>query len=245
MKSPLTQFESGLFQSSLAEYLGESYRDQFQLFFSTNILYTLLGVTLILTVFYPLYLMGDRFQVVVENWYYLATEIISQQIRDQRFIPIFVWTFGWLVVANLIGLVPFSFTITAQLSVTLFLGLSFNLGFFFWGLFYHGTSFFNLFVPRGAPVQLLPLIVVIEIISYLIRPLSLSLRLFANMMAGHALVHILLGFAYLLTTTLLLPLGVLAIFSVMMLEFGICLIQAYVFVVLCCIYLQDSFSPGH
>jgi len=100
-------------------------------------------------------------------------------------------------------------------------------------------------VPSGAPKILLPLIVVIEIVSYLIRPLSLSLRLFANMMAGHALVHILLGFVYLITSTLVLPLGVLAVFTVMLLEFGIALIQAYVFVVLCCIYLQDSLHPGH
>jgi F-type H+-transporting ATPase subunit a len=112
-------------------------------------------------------------------------------------------------------------------------------------VYHHGVKFFGLFVPSGAPKILLPLIVVIEIVSYLIRPLSLSLRLFANMMAGHALVHILLGFVYLITSTLVLPLGVLAVFTVMLLEFGIALIQAYVFVVLCCIYLQDSLHPGH
>ena len=246
MKSPLTQFEAGLFNSKASDFFVEFYTDRFNfLLLNNNVSYTLLTTIILLILIQPSRLFGNRFQFLAESWYRVVTDIVSQQIKDQRFIPIFVWTFGWLVVSNLAGLIPFSFTVTAQLSVTLFLALSFNIGFFIWGLFYHGLSFFKLFIPSGAPVQLLPLIVVIEIVSYLIRPLSLSLRLFANMMAGHALVHILLGFAYLVISPMILPLAVLSIFSVMLLEFGICLIQAYVFVVLCCIYLQDSFSPSH
>lgn len=186
------------------------------------------------------------FQAVVEGWWSGVVQIVKQQLGgEQRFTPLFVWTFGCLAFLNLTGLIPYWFTVTGQLSVTFFLALSFNIGFFYWGVYHHGAGFFSLFVPSGAPRPLLPLIVLIEIVSYLIRPLSLSLRLFANMMAGHALVHILLGFVYLIASPLLLPFGILAVFSVMLLEFGIALIQAYVFIVLCCIYLQDSLSPGH
>jgi len=125
-----------------------------------------------------------------------------------------------------------------------FLALGFNLGFLVWGLRYHGVRFFGLFVPSGAPVFLLPLIVVIEVVSYLIRPVSLALRLFANMMAGHTLVHIILGFAAGASTVGVVAASV-GIFAVTLLEGGIAVLQAYVFVVLCCIYTRDALEPGH
>jgi len=188
---------------------------------------------------------SGKTQSLVEAWWTAAAGVIRQQLGlNQTFTPLLVWTFGWLALHNLVGLVPYNFTVTAHLSTTLFLALGFNLGFFFWGLYYHGYRFFNLFVPSGAPVFLLPLIVVIEVVSYCIRPVSLALRLFANMMAGHTLMHILVGFlvgAPLLTTLLVL----IAVFAVTLLEFGIALLQAYVFVVLCCIYIRDALEPGH
>jgi len=182
---------------------------------------------------------------LVETWWTAVAGVVRQQLgQEQRFTALFVWLFGWLSINNLVGLVPFNFTVTSHLSVTLFLALGFNLGFFLWGVRYHGFRFFGLFVPSGAPVFLLPLIVVIEVVSYLIRPISLALRLFANMMAGHTLVHIILGFASGGST-----LGVLfssvGIFAVTLLECGIALLQAYVFVVLCCIYTRDALEPGH
>lgn len=184
-------------------------------------------------------------QYVVEAWWTTLAGVVRQQLgQEQRFTALFVWLFGWLAINNLVGLVPFNFTVTSHLCVTLFLALGFNLGFLLWGFYYHGFRFLGLFVPSGAPVFLLPLIVVIEVVSYLIRPISLSLRLFANMMAGHTLVHIILGFAAGAST-----LGVLAasvgIFAVTLLEAGIALLQAYVFVVLCCIYTRDALEPGH
>jgi len=188
---------------------------------------------------------AGKIQSLLEAWWVAAAGVIRQQLGlDQRFTPLLVWTFGWLALHNLVGLVPYNFTITAHLSTTLFLALGFNLGFFFWGLYHHGYRFFGLFVPSGAPVFLLPLIVVIEVVSYCIRPISLALRLFANMMAGHTLMHILVGFtvgAPLFTTLVVL----VAVFAVTLLEFGIALLQAYVFVVLCCIYIRDALEPGH
>jgi len=184
-------------------------------------------------------------QYLVEAWWSALTGVIRQQLgQEQRFTALFVWLFGWLALNNVVGLVPFNFTITSHLCVTLFLALGFNLGFLLWGLRYHGFSFFGLFVPSGAPVFLLPLIVVIEVVSYLIRPVSLALRLFANMMAGHTLVHIILGFAAGASTVGVVAASV-GIFAVTLLEGGIALLQAYVFVVLCCIYTRDALEPGH
>lgn len=236
MFSPLDQFENLITSYQILN------TSNYILSFSFVLIFVLLLIQL---VDYRV-LLVQPFQLLIESWWSLVVGVVRQQLStEQRFTPLFVWTFGSLVFLNLSGLIPYWFTVTGQLSVTLFLSLSFNLGFFYWGVFQHGLAFFKLFIPSGAPKVLLPLIVVIEIVSYLIRPLSLSLRLFANMMAGHALVHILLGFVYLITSPLILPVGVLAVFSVMLLEFGIALIQAYVFVVLCCIYLQDSLNPGH
>lgn len=184
-------------------------------------------------------------QFLVETWWTTVAGVVRQQLgQEQRFTALFVWLFGWLAINNLVGLVPFNFTVTSHLSVTLFLALGFNLGFLYWGLYSHGFRFLGLFVPSGAPIVLLPLIVVIEVVSYLIRPISLALRLFANIMAGHTLVHIILGFAA-GASTVGVAFASVGIFAVTLLETGIALLQAYVFVVLCCIYTRDALEPGH
>lgn len=184
-------------------------------------------------------------QYLLESWWISIAGVVRQQLgHEQRFTSLFVWLFGWLAINNLVGLVPWGFTVTSHLCVTLWLGLGFNLGFFLWGVWFHGFKFFGLFVPSGAPLFLLPLIVVIEVVSYLIRPISLALRLFANMMAGHTLVHIILGFTSGASTLGVLGASV-GIFGVTLLETGIALLQAYVFVVLCCIYTRDALEPGH
>lgn len=184
-------------------------------------------------------------QSLVELWWSAVAGVVRQQLgHEQRFTAFFVWLFGWLAINNLVGLVPFNFTVTSHLLVTLWLGLGINLGFLLWGVAHHGVRFFGLFVPAGAPVFLLPLIVVIEVVSYCIRPISLALRLFANMMAGHTLVHIILGFAA-GASTVGVAAASIGIFAVTLLECGIALLQAYVFVVLCCIYTRDALEPGH
>ncbi|RYX87614.1 ATP synthase F0 subunit A [bacterium] len=188
---------------------------------------------------------SNPIQNFIEFIWSTLSGIIRQQLdKEQRFSPLFIWTFIWIAYNNVIGLIPFNLTLTAHLSVTLYLALGFNLGFFIWGLYHHSFRFFLLFVPKGAPLFLLPLIVLIEIISYCIRPVSLALRLFANMMAGHTLVHILLSF--LASANLIgVAFGSVAILFVTLLEFGIALLQAYVFLVLCCIYLRDALEPSH
>lgn len=246
MFSPLEQFENHYLLS--LNLVGDS---SFGVLTTVSVV-ALFNTLLLLAVVWlgfsrPKVLLDHRggVQYVVEAWWTTLAGVIRQQLgHEQRFTALFIWLFGWLALNNLVGLVPFNFTVTSHLSVTLFLALGFNLGFFFWGVWYHGVRFFGLFVPSGAPVFLLPLIVVIEIVSYLIRPISLALRLFANMMAGHTLVHIILGFAAGAST-----LGVVfassGIFAVTLLEAGIAVLQAYVFVVLCCIYTRDALEPGH
>jgi F-type H+-transporting ATPase subunit a len=195
-------------------------------------------------------LLPFRFQIIVEDLYKIVLEMVKQQLGrgGLAFFPIIYYVFGFLIFSNLFGLFPFSFTPTSHVIMNFTLALAFNLSFIFWGFFYHGLKFLKLFVPAGSPAFLLPLIVVIEVLSYLIRTFSLSIRLFANMMAGHTLLFILASFVvafynakfYILS---LFPfIMVLAVFG---LEIGIAMLQAYVFAILLCIYYNDSLHPSH
>lgn len=247
MFSPLEQFENhylcGLFCVEARHGMYATAVTTLGVTAAVNVV-VLLGV-LWLGLSRPTPLAPTAATALVETWWTGVAGVVRQQLgREHRFTPLMVWTFGWIAVNNLAGLVPGGFTTTAHLAVTLFLALGFNLGFLVWGVTTHGRRFWGLFVPAGAPAVLLPLIVVIEVVSYCIRPVSLALRLFANMMAGHTLMHILVGFAV-ATPVVGATLMLVAIFAVTLLEFGIALLQAYVFVVLCCIYARDALDPGH
>lgn len=247
LTTPLEQFEIHI----LASF---SFFKFFDLSITTITVYSFL-VLIFASIFlffgvYNATLIPNYWQSVIELMYKFVFDTLNQQagLKGQKFFPIFFSTFIFIMFANLIGLLPFGVTVTAQIIVTFALAFSFNLGFFFLGLIYHRLKFFNLFVPSDAPSALVPLIVVIEIVSYAIRTFSLSLRLFANMMAGHTLLHILSSFIikfwqgglYLIA---IFPFGLVLIITV--LEFGIAFLQAYVFMILLCIYLNDSLHPGH
>jgi F-type H+-transporting ATPase subunit a len=144
----------------------------------------------------------------------------------------------------MIGMLPYSFTVTSHIIVTFMLAATVFIGVTVIGFMRHGIKYLELFVPKGVPIILLPLIVVIEIISYLSRPVSLSVRLFANMMAGHTMLKVFGGFV--ISLGLLggwLPLG----FSVALtgLEILVAFLQAYVFAILTCIYLNDALNLHH
>tara|TARA_X000000368_G_C22526055_1_gene491402 strand:- start:77 stop:511 length:435 start_codon:yes stop_codon:yes gene_type:complete len=144
----------------------------------------------------------------------------------------------------MVGMLPYSFTVTSHIIVTFILASIVFIGVTIIGFIKHGIKYLELFVPKGVPVVLLPLIVVIEIISYLSRPVSLSVRLFANMMAGHTMLKVFGGFV--ISLGLLggwLPLG----FSVALtgLEILVAFLQAYVFAILTCIYLNDALNLHH
>jgi F-type H+-transporting ATPase subunit a len=141
----------------------------------------------------------------------------------------------------MIGMIPYSFTVTSHIIVTFALAAFVFIGVTIVGFAKHGLGFLKLFVPSGAPAILLPLIIIIEIVSYLSRPISLSVRLFANMMAGHAVLKVFGGFVVSLGVIGgWLPLG----FSVALtgLEFLVAFLQAYVFAILSCIYLNDALN---
>ena len=198
-------------------------------------------------------LVPSAAQSLSEQLYRFVLTMVGEQTGGAAlvFFPLFLLIFLLIATANLLGLFPFAFTITAQFALTFALSLAFNLGFVLLGFRLHGFGFLRLFLPAGAPAPLLPLIAAIEVVSYLIRTFSLAIRLFANMMAGHTLLHILSTFVLQLLKlgglvgilAALVPLVlVLAVFA---LELGIALIQAYVFTILLAIYSNDSYHPVH
>jgi F-type H+-transporting ATPase subunit a len=145
------------------------------------------------------------------------------------------------------GLVPFSFTITSHILLTFMLGASSVIGLTIIGFLKQKMHFLDLFVPKGVPKVLLPLLIFIEVVSYVARGFSLSIRLFANLMSGHSLIHILLFFVtkILKFNFIFGFIGLFLIGVIFLLEIGISFLQAYVFAVLVSIYLKDSFEVGH
>ena len=183
----------------------------------------------------------NRWQSMAE----LAYEFIGAMVRDnvgaegRRYFPFIFSLFMFILFANLIGLIPYSFTVTSHIIVTFAMAIAVFVGVTLVGIVRHGLRFFTFFLPSGVPMILAPLLVPIEIVSYLSRPVSLSIRLFANMMAGHTMLKVFAGFV--------VPLGLLggwAPLSVTValtgLEFLIAVLQAYVFTILSCLYLSDA-----
>ena len=174
-------------------------------------------------------------------------------LSEQIFVFYLFLIFIFLLFSNFIGLLPFSFTVSSHFSFTFYMALSFFIGLIIFGIKTHSWKFFAMFLPAGVPLVLSPLLIILELVSFIARVFSLSIRLFANMMAGHTLLKILSNFLYLLLTQLkslaawlycpLLPL--LLIFIVTGLEFAIAGLQAYVFLVLLTLYLNDICASNH
>src|SRR6201991_3672682 len=141
-------------------------------------------------------LIPNRFQSLAELSYEFVSNTLRQSAGDEgmKFFPLVFSIFMFILVANLIGIIPFTFSVTSHLIVTLSLALMVFLTVFLYGLYKNGLKFFKLFVPSGIPMYILPLIVVIEVISFLSRPVSHSVRLFANMLAGHITLKVFAGF---------------------------------------------------
>lgn len=194
-------------------------------------------------------LIADPYQRLAETLYIILNNLIKQQsgIRGLKYFPILFTLFYLILFLNLIGLTPYGFTGTSQASYTFTLGFSIFIGVVLIGIHTQRGKFVNQFIPATTG-PIVPLLIVIEIFSYCIRPLSLSIRLFANMLAGHTLLHIIAGFAVSLfkVDSILGLLMLLPIIAVCVLEFGIAFLQAYVFVVLIAIYLKEScYGAGH
>ncbi|MDF1733298.1 MAG: F0F1 ATP synthase subunit A, partial [Minwuia sp.] len=160
------------------------------------------------------------------------------------YFPFLFTLFFFILFCNLLGMIPYSFTPTSHIIVTFGMALVVFIGVTIIGFAKNGLGFIRLFVPSGVPIPLLFILVPIEIISYFVRPISLSLRLFANMMAGHTMLKVFGGFVISLGFVAgWAPLAFLV--ALTGLEIGIAMLQAYVFTILSCLYLHDALHPGH
>jgi ATP synthase subunit 6 len=195
-------------------------------------------------------LIPTLWQSVAESLYeFIFYNVLSENIKKNgsSYFPIILTIFIYILFCNLLGMIPYSFTVTSHIVITLGLATVAFTGINVIGLSIHGFHFFSLFLPAGAPLALAPLLIPIELVSYSFRVVSLALRLFANMMSGHCLLKILAGFAWtmlsaggILSVIHVLPL--IVIFAIVGLELSIAFLQAYVFSVLLCIYLNDAIS---
>ena len=218
--------------------------------FTNASLFMIISAITIISIFF----VGTRRKAIVPTKIQLLTELsyalVSKMISDtagskaKPYFPFIFSLFMFVLFCNMLGMLPYSFTVTSHIIVTFALAAIIFVGVTIIGFVNHGVGYLKLFIPSGVPVFLLPLIVIIEIISYLSRPVSLSVRLFANMMAGHTMLKVFGGFV--------ISLGIIGgwlplSFTVALtgLEILIAFLQAYVFAILTCIYLNDALNLNH
>jgi F-type H+-transporting ATPase subunit a len=224
--------------------------------FTNSALYMLISLLLILALMIGATssraLVPGRMQAVAEMSY----EFIASTLRStagsegMKFFPLVFCLFMFILVMNVIGIIPYTFTVTSHIIITVAFALLVFLTVIIYGFWKNGLRFFKLFVPSGVPIYILPLVTFIEIMSFLSRPVSHSVRLFANMLAGHITLKVFGGFVTMLGAAgllgwlgAILPLGLTVALTA--LELLVAFLQAYVFAILTCIYLNDAIHPGH
>jgi F-type H+-transporting ATPase subunit a len=189
-------------------------------------------------------IVPGRFQNVAEMLYEFVYKMVDESIghEGRKYFPFVFTLFMIVLMGNLLGMVPYSFTFTSHIAVTAALAMLVFITATLIGIFRHGLHFFSFFLPKGLPWPLIPLIIPIEVISYLSRPVSLSVRLFINMMAGHTMLKVIAGFSVSLLgfSAALSILPMLINVALIALEIMIAFIQAYVFAMLTCLYLKDA-----
>lgn len=248
--SPLEQFEIlpvfplilGIFDLSVTN----------QVFMLALVLFLLITLffSFLKTTTSTLFLIPTRFQALIEFIYSLLLNMVIDNIggkKSEYFFPIVFTIFFFIAFMNLIGLIPYSFTVTSHFIVTLALSSSIFIGINIICIRTHGLEFFSLFLPAGTSVALSFLLVPVELISFFFKPLSLAIRLFCNMMAGHTLLKVFAGFAWSLMSLSGLPflmhyIPLIVLVPLYGLELGVALIQAFVFSLLTCIYLNDAIN---
>jgi F-type H+-transporting ATPase subunit a len=197
-------------------------------------------------------LVPGRLQSIAE----ISYEFVANTIRStagaegMKFFPLIFSLFMFIAVSNMIGIIPYTFTVASHLVITAALALLVFFIVLIYGFWKNGLKFFKLFVPSGIPVFILPLVVFIEVFSFFLRPVSHSVRLFANMLAGHIALKVFASFVPLLAALgiagyfgAVLPLGM--VIALTALELLVAFLQAYVFTILTCIYINDAIHPGH
>ena len=185
-------------------------------------------------------MVPSRWQLLAELSYSFIAKMLSDTVgkEGRPYFPFVFTLFMFVLFGNFLGMLPYSFTFTSHLAVTFTLAAFIFIAVTLIAIFKHGMKFFSFFLPHGVPIAMAPLLIPIEIISYLSRPVSLSVRLFANMMAGHTLLKVVAGFV--------VPLGIFGVVpvaglvAVTALELLISFLQAYIFTILTCIYISDA-----
>ena len=197
-------------------------------------------------------LVPGRMQSIAELAYEFVADTIRNTIGEEgmQFFPLVFSLFMFILISNVVGIIPYNFTVASHIIITVALSLLVFITVLVYGFWKNGLHFFNLFVPKGIPIYILPLVVFIEVLSFLSRPISHSVRLFANMLAGHITLFVFASFI-----TMLGGFGVLGWFgatlplaltvALVALELLVAFLQAYVFTMLTCMYLNDALHPGH
>jgi F-type H+-transporting ATPase subunit a len=197
-------------------------------------------------------LVPSRMQSLAEMSYEFVANMLRESAGTEgmKFFPFVFSLFMFVLVLNVLGLMPYFFTVTSHIAVTAALALAVILLVIFYGFYRNGLGFMKLFVPQGVPGYLLPLVVLIEVLSFLSRPISLSVRLFANMLAGHitlkvfaSFIIMLGGFGFAGWLGAIIPFAMTVALTA--LEFLVAFLQAYVFAILTCMYLNDAIHPSH
>jgi F-type H+-transporting ATPase subunit a len=197
-------------------------------------------------------LVPGRMQSVAEISYEFVASMLRSSAGSEgmKFFPLVFSLFMFICVSNLVGIIPYAFTVSSHIIVTAALALLVFFIVLFYGFYKNGLKFFKLFVPSGVPIYILPLVVFIEVISFFLKPVSHSVRLFANMLAGHIALKVFASFVGMLGAIgfvgwigAVLPLGLTIALTA--LELLVAFLQAYVFAILTCIYLNDAIHPGH
>jgi F-type H+-transporting ATPase subunit a len=185
-------------------------------------------------------LVPGRLQSVAELFYQTIADMVRDNVGSEgrQYFPFIFTLFMFVLFGNVLGLIPSSFTFTSHIVVTFFMAIVIFVGVTVIGFARHGFGYLRLFFPHGAPAWTAVILVPIEIISYLSRPISLSVRLFANMMAGHILLKVFAGFVLLMGIAGVVPLA--ALIGITALEILVAVLQAYIFTILTCVYLHDA-----
>ena len=243
MHSPVEQFEIKRF----IEFSAGGYDISFTNSSLFMLLAMVVGGTFLTVAMSKREMVPGRLQGAAEMMYEFVADMVRSNVGTggRAYFPFVFTLFVFLLFGNMLGLIPYSYTFTSQIIVTFAMAAFVFVGVTIVGLVKHGLHFFSFFVPQGAPKVLIPFLIVIEVISYFVRPVSLSVRLFANMLAGHTMLKVFAGLAVMISgaggiamTGSLLPLA--ALIGLTGLEVLVAALQAYVFTILTCMYLNDA-----
>ena len=243
MHSPVAQFEiKPIFDLSIGGY---------DVSFTNSSLFMLLAIVVssifLISAMRKRELIPGRMQCLAEMMYEFVADMVRSNVGNEGrpYFPFIFTIFVFLLFGNLLGLIPYSYTFTSQIVVTFVMAAFVFLALTVLALFKHGLHFFSFFVPAGAPKPLIPFLIIIEVISYFVRPVSLSVRLFANMLAGHTMLKVFAGLAVMITGVggaamagSVFPF--IALIGLTGLEVLVAVLQAYVFTILTCMYLNDA-----